>query len=152
MLDFALGMMVFLLVLVFVSGQFDVKLGEAREDGLVWDMEARAGFALGTLLRSPGSPSGWEGLGIESVDYPGLADTDRRLSQAKVAALGAADYNRIKEKMGLGDYGFFFSFGDDVNAGVAPDANAALVVVERVATYDGETIGAARLSVYRPRG
>ncbi len=152
MFDFALGLLLFLLAWSYLDAQFGIRFVEARQDSDVGIMKAKAEYAIDTLVRSGGSPDNWEELGIDSLVFPGLAQRDRELSEAKLAAFSnlSSEYGRLKDAMGLGEFDFSFRYagGADVNAGLEPQSRATIVAVQRVALYKG-VVGTATLKVYR---
>ncbi len=158
MIDFAIALMVFLMVWFYLGSQFDSKLASTARENDARQMKIRADYALDTLVKGPGSPADWEGRDINALIYPGLAQADRDLSQPKLSAFAnqPQNYSRIKDSLGLGAYDFHFSFsspgaGVDVNAGIAAQGSATVAVAQRVAGYNGK-IGTATLAVYRLEG
>ncbi len=150
--DFALALMVFLLVWSYLDGRISAGLSDAGSQGGFGLSNFKAEQALGLLVKGKGSPADWESRDLNSLVFPGLAPRDRELSGQKLAAfsaLASSDYGALKGKMGLGGYGFFFTLSGqpDMNAGVAPQSGAARSVVQRIVRYNGAT-ATASLTVY----
>ncbi len=152
LLDFTVGLMIFLVAWFYLGSQFDSKLAAASKENETGIMKLRADFALDTLVKTRGGPQDWETGDINSLVFPGLAQRDRELSQAKLSAFSnmSSGYSQLKDRMGIGEYDFFFSYkgGADVNAGLEPQGNATIVAVQRAVSYNGN-IGTATLKVYR---
>ena len=115
-------------------------------------MRLKADTALEYLVKNPGKPSNWENLTINELNRPGLAITDRKLSEAKLSSFSnlSSNYEEMKSKLGLEEFDFYFSFVgvDSVTAGLDAGSNANKIVLERVVQYKGG-LGVATLKVYK---
>ena len=86
------------------------------------------------------------------MERPGLAVTDKALSEAKLSSFSnlSSNYEEMKSKLGLEEFEFYFSFAgiDNVTAGLDAGSNANEVVLERIVQYKGG-LGVAKLKVYK---
>lgn len=151
-IDFTLAFFLFIIAWVFLTIQFDDKYDETLTNNDLKIMRLKADTALEYLVKNPGNPSNWEKLTINDLNKPGLAITDRKLSEAKLASFSnlSINYEEMKSKLGLEEFDFYFSFAgvDNVNAGLDAGSNANEVVLERVVQYKGG-LGVATLKVYK---
>ncbi|MCR4369482.1 MAG: hypothetical protein NUV67_06275 [archaeon] len=151
LMDFALAVLIFVVAWFFIATQFQERDAQVRGDADFLEMRIKADYALDYLARSPGEPSGWETLEIGDLNRPGLAISDRRLFEQKLAAFSnhSADYELLRQKMNIGRYDFFFEFDgiDNSSAGLAPGGDATKIVLSRIVEYKGgEAI--AKLTLY----
>ncbi len=151
-MDFTIAFFVFLLLWIFLTTQYDTKHTQALDDAQLRDMRVKADIALEYLVKQKGVPANWETLAINDLNQPGLAISDRVLSEAKLAAFSnlSSNYSEMKSKLGLPEYDFYFKFTgiDDAHAGLEPASNASEIIAERIVQYKGG-LGIATLKVYR---
>jgi len=151
-IDFTIAFFLFILAWVFLTTQFDNKYDETLTNNDLKIMRLKADTALEYLVKNPGSPTNWENLTINDLNRPGLAITDRKLSEIKLSSFSnlSSNYEEMKHKLGLEEFDFYFSFVgvDNVTAGLDAGSNANIVVLERVVQYKGG-IGVATLKVYK---
>jgi len=151
-MDFALAFFVFILAWVFLSTQFDNTYDETLTNNDLKIMKVKTDTALEYLVKSPGIPFNWENLTINDLNKPGLATSDRKISEAKLSAFSnlSTNYEEMKAKLELEEFDFYFSFigEDNVNAGLDAGSNANEVILERVVEYKGG-LGVAKLKVYK---
>ena len=93
---------------------------------------------LNNFVSTPGVPTNWENL--VSVEMYGLAKKRNILSNEKVLAFNAADYNSIKEKMNIEGFEFTFTLIQDGNSIIDKGFSLAdpefVIGIERVVEYD----------------
>ena len=151
-IDFTMAFFLFIIAWVFLTTQFDNKYDETLTNNDLKIMRLKADTALEYLVKNPGKPSNWENLTINDLERPGLAVTDRALSEAKLSSFSnlSSDYEEMKSKLGLEEFEFYFSFAgvDNINAGLDAGSNANEVVLERIVQYKGG-LGVAKLKVYK---
>ena len=152
MIDFTFAFFIFILAWGFLSAQFDNKYDETLTNNNLKIMRVNADTALEYLVKNKGIPSNWEDLTISDLNKPGLAITDRQLSEAKLSAFSnlSSNYEQMKTKLGLEEFDFYFSFAgvDNVTAGLDAGSNANEIVLERVVQYKGG-LGVVTLKVYK---
>ena len=149
MIDFMVGLMLFLVAIAFITSQFDLRLNEANKESDLETMRIKANYAVDFLVKSPGIPSNWESLPIDDLNKLGIAKTDRVMSEEKINAFSSGTYEKLRSALELNAYDFFFKFTgvDDFNAGFQPPSNANNIMVERIVRYKNET-GVVKLNVY----
>jgi len=109
-------------------------------------IDAVAHFTMDSLVYSPGSPSGWEELPLNDINFIGLADERNIINEKKVDALFdllSNQYLGAKSKLGVGIYDFKFdlinSSGNVILSGgeISPEA-LQIFSYDRVVFYLGE--------------
>jgi len=108
--DFTLAFFLFIIAWGFLTTQFDNKYDETLTNNDLKIMRLKADTALEYLVKNPGLPSNWENLTISDLNRPGLAITDRKLSEAKLSAFSnlSSNYEQMKTKLSLEEFDFFF--------------------------------------------
>jgi hypothetical protein len=144
--DMLLAIIIFVMILVAVIWLGDFLNEKIRYDENRRMMGISAGYAMSSLVETPGSPDDWENLsaanfnetnvaslGLAEVGYGGW-----QLDPAKVArlsALGSSKYSELRDILGLRGAGYEYyltiaqSAGPAVAIGIQPEANATNIIV-----------------------
>jgi len=140
-IDFSVALMLFILMWFFITSQFNAQFADAIHSQSVDSMRLKADYTLETLVKSPGTPSNWENHSPADVNSIGLAVRDREISEEKLTAFSnfSGSYDELRQKMGIGDVDFFFTFDgvDDATAGLPPGGDADKVTAQRIVMYKG---------------
>ena len=155
MVEFAAAMMLFILIWFFLGSRFDDRLAADSRVSMAESMRLKSDYVLGSLVEGRGIPEGWPGMPLADINSVGLAVNDRDISEAKLSGFHnlslPASYNALKEKMGIGDYDFYFELEGVVGANAGNEIFGATtkVVTRRVVYYNG---GAAIVvfTLYKP--
>lgn len=151
MVDFAAGFLLFILAWVFLTANFQNTFVDLVSKSERNEMQLNATNIAEQLLSSKGYPENWNELPINDVNSIGLIINDREISEEKLLAFSnIADYESLKEKVGLFRYDIYFEFQgvDSATAGLEPIGKATKIVMERVATYKGEQAN-AKITIYK---
>ena len=151
-IDFGLGLGLFIIMVLFIFSHFDQKLESGDKEAMFKTMEVKANYALDKLVKTKGIPENWRELPIEQVESIGLAVKDRELDVNKLTAfktVSDSNYGDVVHLMGLEGFDFYFEFKgvDNIATSTSFSGNATEVVVQRIVLYKGET-GIAKLKVY----
>ncbi|HLC92760.1 MAG TPA: hypothetical protein VJH23_03560 [archaeon] len=150
--DFSIALMLFIIMWIFISTEFNSQFSDSLKASEIDSMHLKADYALETLVKTQGSPSNWEALGAADVNSIGLAYADRDISEQKLTSFVnfSGSYDELKEKIGVGETDFYFTFEGNVNAsaGLPPGGDADRVIAQRIVTYNGG-IAIVTLMLYR---
>lgn len=147
--DFFLASMVFMLVLAYSTYTYYYYVGEFRAAEARKETEISSLAITDLMLKGPGNPAEWQDDpgGAKAI---GLAYEENIIDPGKLDALGAMDYNRSMELMGLStDYYMRVRWVDGtviMEKGIKQNESA--VSMKRVAAYNG-TYAWVELDVYR---
>ncbi|MBU1197067.1 hypothetical protein KJ765_00995 [Candidatus Micrarchaeota archaeon] len=133
--DFAIGLLVFLVVLALILPLWDNIRFHTVESANQRMIHSRALAVSDMLVRSPGSPSDWNETSVQSA---GLANTEHLLNVTKVLLFMNAlesDYYHIKSLIGIPRY--------DLNVSVT-DANGTPLTIQGNETRFGRDSSSAR--------
>ncbi len=159
--DFMIAMLLFVLIWFFLNARFDERLLDDSKKNSIELMRLKADYVLETLVKTQGSPGNWAGANMPLTDINsiGLAMNDRELSELKLVDFNKfTDYELLRQKLGIGEYDFYFSFQgmNSINAGLPPNGNASEVVAKRLVTckadgygYCNGGVGTATLKLYK---
>ena len=153
MVEFAAAMMLFILIWFFLGSRFDDRLAADSRVSMAESMRLKSDYVLGSLVEGRGIPGSWPGMPLSDINMVGLAVTDRDISEAKLAAFKAFSqplgYNALREKLGIGEYDFYFELEGvaDAFAGNKISGPATKVVARRVVYYNGNA-EIAELTLY----
>lgn len=135
-LDFAASLTVFLMVLLplfFVWSYVNV---QNRQEMELDEMERLALSISDALVRTGGSPGGWNSTDVKSI---GLASSENVLDAAKVSEFLSMDYNKTKAVLS-GGRDFYFGLRDLNGTGYGSLGNKSrgevAIPVERYCIYD----------------
>lgn len=137
--DFAVAAAIFLFILtISVIAWNDLVDRTASAQDRLLNAEA-AERAVGALL-STGSPVDWPFANASQMQIPGLAEKPGVLSQAKLDAFSALDYNATRTSLGLPRFDARISLmkGETtVLLGPEPAADRSVAVAERTVALNG---------------
>ncbi|MFH1722843.1 MAG: hypothetical protein ABH950_09605 [Candidatus Altiarchaeota archaeon] len=152
--DFLVGVSIFTLLLSLTFFAWDKNMQKIKEKEVLDELLIQSNQAADILVKTQGLPENWEnaaamGLTVKSVGLAG--DVDRVLSEDKVNAFVAMDYNYSKEIMGLGNYDYYFGLYN-LNNNVINETGVSIegqirVQVRRVVTYK-DAAAVVELSVW----
>lgn len=142
MIDFMFGLFIFIIILGYLTAVWTLNLSTIENNYVFDDMQRLAFQTTDLLIKSEGAPGNWEEIAdINDVNVIGLAESDRVINEQKLNRFKnlGAEYEKVKEILQIANYDFYFELQgiDDVNAGLAPMAEAQKVVVRRVVNYKG---------------
>lgn len=119
MLELLLGTLLMLVVIIAVLNSFEFAFRETQYQGTFAELQQAGERALETLVRNTGKTmdgeTNWETAGtIDEIQEFGLASSPLVLSEAKILkfqtfAENPDNYNKTKEKIGLGAFDFSIS-------------------------------------------
>ncbi|MDO8538145.1 MAG: hypothetical protein Q7S21_04625 [archaeon] len=146
LIDIIFASMIFLLLFGALVSFFSSNYLTTQKQQLQSDLESKAFETADQLIRFEGLPSNWEELSsIDDINIFGIASRDRVIDENKLARLSSlalTDYNKLKQKLNIGQYDFILDLtrADSilVSVGINPASNATTVVVRRVVYYRGE--------------
>jgi hypothetical protein len=144
--DMLLAIIIFVMILVSVMWLSDFLNEKIRYDENRRMMGITAGYAMSSLVETPGSPDNWETFSTSyfnetNVRSLGLADKGYggwQLDTAKVArlsTLGSSKYDEIRDMIGLRGSGYEYyltispASGSAVAIGILPEANSTNIIV-----------------------
>ena len=110
MLDLFIGAFLFLSLITLVLITWNSYNNRLNERLVYEQIELKAFQVSDLLVRSPGSPTGWEN-NISSLKVIGLATKDRILSKNKVEAFVNLSNNDVTKILNLENYNFYFKLG-----------------------------------------
>ncbi len=95
------------------------------------DDSTRIAMSVSTLLLTPGNPVNWNYTNFNQLGLTVGANTIR-ISEEKVGNLSlvAMDYNKLKEKLGVGPYEISIQIGTEV-IGLPPSGETSKVTISR---------------------
>ena len=135
-----------LLITISYSTEVSNKISEVETDNSRYDA---ALAAANSIVYSYGEPSNWENLQLSGVSAIGLAKSRNEIDNAKLmrlADLNAANYNEVKEILGLEKYGLKIDVEELQNGqgiaefGVEPESESKVSVVRRIAVHENENV------------
>ncbi len=121
--DFAIGLVLFMVVLVMVLPLWDDIRFQTLSDSEQRFLQTRALSVSDILLRSPGSPGDWNESNVLSI---GLANEEHVLNISKVHSLFNllnSDYDRAKSLLGIPAYQLNISLTDATHSPLVLSGN-----------------------------
>jgi hypothetical protein len=119
--DLMIAVAIFMLIsifLVFTWVEYNHKIDQRVEYN---DMIATGLQTTNILVKSPGYPWNWN---TTDVEFIGLVDEDRQISQAKLDQFLNMSYADLRNKLKTGPYDFYFNLektdGENVTLGLTP--------------------------------
>lgn len=143
LIDLLFGIFIFILLFTVLASFFSTNYSNTQKQQLQTDLESKAFEATDQLIRFQGLPSNWETLSsIDDVNLFGIALRDRVIDENKLARLSSlalTDYNKVKQKLNIGQYDFILDLTgkDNVSIGISPASNATTIVIRRIVYYKG---------------
>ena len=139
--DIFIAFVGFILIFSFLNFLWNQNFLRAFEQQEIILRELTANQTLDVLIKSGGTPGNWENS-PGSVEVIGLASKKNVLSQKKLDAFAGLDYQAASAKLRIGRYDFQFELrtgnpATDRVIGVAPPANASVLVLRRNVIYRG---------------
>lgn len=141
-IDLFLALFIFVLILVFITGFFNVAVRDADRNVKKTILESSATSISELLVKTPGVPENWERDSL-FVSTIGLASSQNVLSKNKLSNFTEMNYASAKSTLGLA-YEFFFLVQDLANNTLYSSGNSSYgrqsASVTRYALLDGEIV------------
>jgi len=139
-LDFITSIVIFLAVLIPLFFVWSYVNMQNQSQILFNEVESLTLSVSDSLIRTKGSPEGWDNASVESI---GLASEENILNSTKVSSflfMGNNEYNRTRAIL-TGGYEFFFNLtdinGTSIGSIGSKPGNRMYVPIERYCLHNG---------------